>query len=344
MNLAFIALGICAVALGVGRLVRLLDEPATLTQKSIVVSLFSVGLGAVAYGTRLITAPFYDIGHTVWHIAASILIGALEIVFLTLRVKDVPAGAVHRPLARSGAMTLLLLISWPIAQAEGGPTRGVDNLRDHDFPSMVSLVLFPIYVIWGLSQVVILSAHRVPRDIQRRPINTIALAMVSIGALGFIGINATTLVFLSTGRMPEIGAVLAWSPIALSASVAGALLLAVGERTYEELYARYQVSRLSPLWERLDELSGSEYHLHIRHLPAPARLQRAYVEISDAICTVRIDIDDQYDFDSIAASLRRGGTAEDTATPTLSQALPERRTRREDLEMIHALAKAYRRQ
>src|SRR5690625_5808503 len=62
MNLAFVALGVCATALGVGRLSRLRDDPATLTQKAIIVSLLSTGVGALAYGTRLATAPLYDIG------------------------------------------------------------------------------------------------------------------------------------------------------------------------------------------------------------------------------------------------------------------------------------------
>lgn len=344
MNLPFIALGACAIALGIDRLARLRDEPATLTQKALVVSLFSIGIGAPAYGTRFITAPFYDVGNTMWHIAATVLVGALELVFLTLRIKDVPARSVHRVLARAGAMTLLLAIAWPVAQAGNGPTQGVDTLLEHDFPSLVSLLLFPIYVIWGLSQVVVFSVYRVPHDMRRRPINTIALALVSVGALGFLCINATMIVYLNTGHVSESGAVLAYSPIALGISVAGAVLLAVGERTYEELSARYQVARLSPLWKRLDELSGREYHLPTQQLSAPARLQRAYVEISDVICTLRIDMEDRYDLDSVAAKLRRGGTTGDTATPTLSQALPERKTRREDLEMIHALAKAYRQQ
>lgn len=342
MNFAFIALGICASALGVGRLLRLRDDIVTLTQKAILVSLFSIGIGGVAYGTRLLTAPFYDIGNTLWHLAATVLVGALEMVFLTLRVRDVKPPAVHRVVARSTVITSLLLISWPIAQAGGGPAQGVSTPAEHNFPSLVSLLLFPAYVIWGLSQVVILSLYRVPQDIQRRPINTVALALVSAGALGFIAINAATAVYLNTGRIAESGDIIAYSPITLGASVAGACILAMGERVYEGSYARYQVFRLGPLWQRLDELSGREFHLSTQHLSAPARLQRAYVEISDAICTLRVDTGGRYDLDSVAASLRRGDLADDRDSPTLSEALPERRTRREDLEAIHALAKTYR--
>lgn len=292
MNSAFIALGLCATVLGVARIMRLRDEVVTLTQKAILVSLFSIGIGGVAYGTRLLTTHFHDIGNTIWHMAAAVLIGALEMVFLTLRVRDVKPGQIHRVVARSGVMTSLLLISWPVAQAEDGPAQGVSTPAEHDFPSFVSLVLFPTYVIWGLSQIVILSFYRVPRDIRRRPINTIALALVSAGALGFIAINAVTAVYLNTGRIAESGDVIAYSPIALGVSVAGACLLAVGERVYEGSYARYHIFRLGPLWQRLDELSGREFHLSTRHLSAPARLQRAYVEISDAICTLRVDTGD----------------------------------------------------
>lgn len=344
MNWAFIILGICATTLGIGRILRLRDESTTLTQKALIVSLFSIGIGAGAYGTRFVTSPFHDIGNTIWHMAATILIGALETVFLTLRVKEVQPKTVRGIVARSGLMTLLLLISWPIGQAEDGLTRGVDSWREHDFPSLVSLVAFPLYVIWGLSQIVLLSIYRVPHDIRRRPINTLALALVAIGALGFICINVVVAVYLNSGRIADSGAVLAYSPIALGVSVAGAGLLAVGERVYEEFYALYQITQLNPLWQRLEELSHREFHLSTQHLSAPARLQRAYVEVSDAICTLRVDVGESPDVDAAAASLHRGDVTDNERTPTLSRSFPERRTRREDLELIHELARAYRRQ
>src|SRR5690625_7501667 len=96
MSLALVALGVCATALGVCRLSRLRDDPATLTQKAIIVSLLSTGVGALAYGTRLATAPLYDIGGAIWHMAATVLIGALEITFPTLRVKEVTPATVRR--------------------------------------------------------------------------------------------------------------------------------------------------------------------------------------------------------------------------------------------------------
>ena len=342
MNLAFVALGVCATALGVGRLSRLRDDPATLTQKAIIVSLLSTGVGALAYGTRLATAPLYDIGGAIWHMAATVLIGALEITFLTLRVKEVKPETVRRISVTSGVICLLILTSWPAGQASGGHPQAVDSLKDHSFASLVTLLIFPIYVIWGLSQIVLLGIRRVPQDIRRRPINTLALAMVSAGALGFIGINVATAIYLNSGRAGESEAAIAFSPIALGAALVGAALLATGERIYEEAYARYHIFRLGPLWRRLDELSGGEFSLPSRTLSTPARLQRAYVEISDAICTLRVDTGSRYDLNSVAASLHRGDTTDDRSTRTLSRALPERRTRREDLEAIHALAKAYR--
>lgn len=84
-------------------------------------------------------------------------------------------------------------------------------------------------------------------------------------------------------------------------------------------------------------------HLPNQQLSTPARLQRAYVEISDAICTLRIETDGEaLDLETLAEALHRGELSTDPGAPTLSQALPARRTRREDLELIHALARVYR--
>lgn len=70
MNWAFVALGLCAGILGVERSLRLRGEQVTLTQRSIIVSLFTIGFGAVAYGTAHLTEPFYDIGRLAWHCSA----------------------------------------------------------------------------------------------------------------------------------------------------------------------------------------------------------------------------------------------------------------------------------
>lgn len=120
-------------------------------------------------------------------------------------------------------------------------------------------------------------------------------------------------------------------------------MLAVGERLYDEISARYQLRQLTPLWQRMIELSDQDLHLSVQNFPAPSRLQRAYVEIADAICTLRIVVDGPYDPESVSSALRRGDVTEDPTRPTLSRALPPRQTRREDLQLIMVLANTYRR-
>lgn len=342
MSPAFAVLALCAIALGIDRMARFRDEPVTLTQKSITVALFSMGIAAAAYATTSLTNSFYDIGSIVWHVAACVLIGALEVTFLTLRVEQVWASAVHRIVVRSVTLSLLFLISWPVSQLQGGIRNDVAHFADHTFPSFVSLVIFPLYVIWGLSQVVLLTLLRAPKDIRRRPINTVALILISAGLCGFIWVNAVLTIYLNTGRAADSGDVLAFSPLALGTSIAGAALLAGGERVFEDVSARIHIARLRPLWSRAVELSAQDFHLPINSLSAPARLQRAYVEISDAICTLRIDATNGHDLTTVAASLKRGACAEEPSSPTISEALPHRDSRREDLELIDALAKEYR--
>lgn len=342
MNWAFVALGICAALLGVERAVRQRGEPVTLTQRCIIISLFAIGVGAVAYGTTGLTAPFDNIGRVIWHCAAAILVGALEILIVTLRSEQVSTRTVRHILARSGTVLALLLIAWPLGTAYE-PTIGVDRLSDHTFSTAVTLIVFPAHVIRALTQVVFLSIFRIPRDIMRRPISTIALLLIAVGCTGFIWINAMTALYMNTGRITESGGPLALSPLCLAVSVAGAVMLAVGERLYDEISARYQLRQLTPLWQRMIELSDQDLHLSVQNFPAPSRLQRAYVEIADAICTLRIVVDGPYDPESVTSALRRGDVTEDPTRPTLSRALPPRQTRREDLQLIMVLANTYRR-
>lgn len=338
----YIAAALVSTVLGIERLRRLHGEQITLTQKALIVSMFAVGIGGVAYGTTSMTAEFYNVGFVVWHIAASILIGALEIIFLTLRAERVDDVLVRRAVARSAIVTLLLVIAWVEGLLDAGVASSNVIPGDRDFAAIVNLIIFPLHAIWGLAQGVRSSASRIPREFHRRPVSTIALFMVSIGLAGFIAINVILVVFLNLGQTVGMDKVLAFSPFALGVSVAGAVLLVFGERVLEEISARVELFRLKPLWVRVVELAPQKFHLNVRHLPASARLQRAYVEISDAICTLRVDLDGHPDVEAIVSALRLGEFSADPSAPTLSQALPERANRREDLELIGALAKVYR--
>lgn len=342
MNWAFVALGVCSALLGIERSIRQQGESVTLTQRSIIVALFGIGIAAIAYGTTWLTSPYYNIGRVIWHCAAAILVGALEVLIVTLRSAQVSPRTVRLTLVRTGIVVALLLVAWPLGTARE-PTIGVDHFSDHGFSTVVTLIVFPAHVIWALAQVVLLSVVRIPRDIRRRPINTIALLLVAVGCSGFLWINAMTALYMNTGRIAESGGPLSLSPLCLAVSVAGAVMLAVGERLYDEISARYQLRQLTPLWQRMIELSDQDLHLSVQSFPAPSRLQRAYVEIADAICTLRILVDGPYDPESVSSALRRGDLTEDPSSPTLSQALPPRQTRREDLQLITVLASAYRR-
>ncbi|GAA1490934.1 DUF6545 domain-containing protein [Brachybacterium sacelli] len=339
---AYIVAALCSTVLGVERQWRLRDETVTLTQRAIVVSLFAVGIGGVAYGTMPFTAHLWNVGSLVWHIAASVLIGALEIIFLTLRSEQVDNVALRRVAIRAGLVSLLLLAAWATTLNDRPEDAIATQPGQHDFSSVVNLIIFPAHAIWGLAQGVRSSIRRIPKDFNRRPISTFALAMVATGLTGFIAINSILIIQLNLGVTSNKESILAFSPVALGVCVSGAVLLAIGERLHEELSARLQLAQLKPLWSRMIELSPHDVHLPVQHLPTPARLQRAYVEISDAICTLRLDAEDCHDLGSVVSALRRGDVSEDAMAPTLSQALPARSTRREDLELIGALAKAYR--
>lgn len=340
--MAFAVLGLCAGILGMERSWRLRGEPISLTQRAIIVALFAIGVGALAYGTADRTEHFYNIGRLAWHCSAVVILGALEVLIATLRSEIVSSRATRRIVARSSFVVTLILVAWPLGTAHEASI-GVSKFSEHDFASAVTLLVFPAYTIWALCQVIALSIYRFPRDIKRRPINTIALFLIALGCGGFIWTNATSAIYMNTGRASESEGALALSPLSLGICVAGATMLGVGERLYDELMSRYQLTLLGPLWRRMIELSDQDFHLPVQSFSAPARLQRAYVEIADAICTVRVVVDGNYDPDSIVSALRRGDVTTDSSYPTLSRTLPPRRSRREDLQLITVLAATYRR-
>src|SRR5690625_1292177 len=343
MRWILFGLGLLFLALGAERVWRLRRQPATVTKSSINAVLFSVGLAGPAYSFVTADSALYPFTQALWHLMVCVLIGALELTFLSLRIQHVPRRAIARIIIQSAAVAALLLATQADALRRNIPSQGIEHVSDHDATTIVYLVVFPAYVIWGLSQPVFGNIPRIRRDLRRRPINTIALLLVTTGIAGFIIINATVSVFLNVGRGELKQAVIDMSPAPLFICGMGAALLAVGERMYDEITARVELLRVAPLWQRAIDLSEHELHLSVSHLSTPARLQRAYVEISDALCTIRLRIEGRPSVDSVVAALQQGSVTDDPSVPTVSQALPERTTRAEDLRLINALAITYRR-
>lgn len=343
MSWVFLVLAVCSIVLGFERLWRLRDEPATLSHKSYLVIFFALGLAAAAYGTMPFTAAFYNTGLGVWHALIGVLIGAVEIFMLTLRQEQVTRSAVRAIMWRSGVVTTLLVVTWLLGFAHAPPIYSLSASGPRDIATMVHLVVFPLYIVWGLLQIIRLCFQRFLKDIRRRPISIVALLLITAGAGGFIWVNVVICYQLVTGSTIDPDEVYALTPLYLGLCLGGAGLLATGEPVYNELSARYLIYRLNPLWGRMVELMPDGLHLSGQRLSAPARLQRAYVEISDAICTLRIDTSECLNVRVVASMLRRGDVVLDESACTISQALPTRRTRREDLEFIHALAHIYRR-
>ena len=342
MNWPFVAISVVAAGITAGRLWSQRDRSATTTHKAILVSLFSIVIGALAYGTRSAFDKFLLVGDVLWHICACTLIGALETISMMLRDEQVEFRRLRSVAIRTSAIIVLMIIAWPTYLENPDATNGVLSIQDHDLASFTYLVAFSVFCIWGMFRIATVGWGRILPDLHRRPINTIAMTVISAGVFGFIWVNATLMFYLNTGQSEELSSILKWSPVFLSVSVAGTAVLVFGERVYDEVVAWYEIRRLTPLWRRLIELSEHDLHMPVNNLATPVKLQRAYVEISDAICTVRPLVDGPYTVDSTVEALREGAVSDDPRTPTLSQAFPERKTRREDLELISRLASEYR--
>lgn len=344
---SFAVLSVCSFILFCERLWRFRHESSTLTQKTFLVALFSLGVAAVAYGTMPLTAPFYNIGLGTWHALVGVLIGCLEMLVLALRNEQVTRSAVRAVLWRSSLVTIVLAVTYVFGFAGADPLYNLSASGPRNVAVLVHLIVFPTYILWGLIRIIDLCRRRFLRDIRRRPVSAIALFMVAAGCTGFVWVNGVITLSLIFGFEVDLNRMYAPAPIYVGLWVAGCGLLAAGDRVYEELASLYMLTRLKPLWHRVIQLMPEDFHLPTRHLPASARLQRSYVEISDAICILRIDTprqpDASLDLETAAATIHTGEVTTDPAAPTISEALPHRTTRREDLELIHGLAKTYRR-
>lgn len=341
----FLVLSGISFILGFERLFRFRTQQATLTHKTFLVLMFALGVAAAAYGTMPLTAQFHNIGLGTWRTLSAVLIGALEIIILVLRSPQVDPAAVRRVIWRSGIVTTVLVVTYIFGFADAPPITDISQSAPKNAAVIVHLAVFGAYIMWGLASIIFLCVQRVPKEIRRRTIHALALVLVTAGCAGFLGINAVASSSLVLGFDINVAILYAPAPVFVGLWVAGGVLLAVGERIYEELASRYMLSRLKPLWDRTIQLMPEDSHLNLRRLPAAARLQRAYVELSDAICTLRIDDTEHLDLKTVAEKLHRGEVATERAAPTLptiSKTLPPRRTRRKDLELIHDLARAYR--
>lgn len=339
---AFLILSVCSFAVALERMWRFRGEPATLTHKNFLVALFTLGVAAAAYGTMPLTAQFYNIGLGTWHTLVGILVGTLEMLALLLRSEKISPAAVRAIQVRSGVVTFILLITYVFGFADAPPLLDLSESAPRNIWVLIHLVVFPAYVIWGLMKIIDLCRRRFLKDLKRRPVSAVAFLMVALGCAGFVAINVLISLALVFGVRVDLDIVYAPTPVYVALWIFGCGLLAIGDRAYEETVSFFALARMKPLWSRMIDFLPEGSHLPVRHLPASARLQRAYVEISDAICTLRVDAGCRVDVEEAAVYLREGNITTDPSAPTLSEALPPRKGRKEDIQLVRSLARAYR--
>lgn len=339
----YVGFGVVSLVLAVERLWRFRRQPVTLNHVGFTITLCALSLAAIAYGTMGLTSAYWNVGLGVWHALVAVLIGGVELLMLTLRHESFKPRWVRVIAWRCAIVTCVLVATWLIGFAQAGPIYDLSQSAPRNPATIIHLIVFPAYIVWGLLKIVLLSIERVRVDWGRRSISVVALLMICGGAVGFIWLNVIITIYLFIDRDFSTAELYTGIPVYLTLCLGGAALLAGGERLYDELSARYRLRKLRPLWmEMLDQLP-EDLHLEDHRMNSTAQLQRAYVEISDAMCLLRLDTEELLSVSEVARRLRQGDLSEQPEDPTISQALPPRRTRRSDLEMIHRLADAFRR-
>src|SRR5699024_6555319 len=126
MRWILFGLGLLFLALGAERVWRLRRQPATVTKSSINAVLFSVGVARPSYSFVIADCTSFPCAEALWHVIVCDLIGALELMFLSLRIQHVAWRAIARSILQSAAVVALLLSTQADALRRNIPSQGIE--------------------------------------------------------------------------------------------------------------------------------------------------------------------------------------------------------------------------
>lgn len=365
MTLQWIGLAAAWLASGY-RLWVSLRQPATLWRTS-----FTVGIVCAAIGVTLqsfspqidaLTAP--SVGSLLNHLVIIVGLASVQVYVATLRRDSPPSGLLRRVVLVAVAAEAVTVVSWIFAapfhsgEAEHFAIYATDGW-----------VLVYFLTFWALIAVTMVAvAHfclleqrgAAPQDRAR----VVSLGLIGLGAVGgllYAVAAAAGAIYIAVTRVVDNGPLMASSRLigpSIGLLGVGILALLVVPPMDAALRARRRLRVLRPLWLDLQDavpsvrLSGTDRG----RLAAPAEVERAVIEISDALEVLPIDRPATGGVEDVAKRLvaQLEGTpaaadrvnlpdpgADGVGRGPAAWFLPASRTLREDTEQLCALALAY---
>lgn len=367
MTLQLIGLGTAWLACGY-RLWVSFREPPTLWRTA-----FTVGIVCAALGVTLqsfspqvdaLTAP--SVGSLLNHLVIIVGLASVQVYVATLRRDTPQAGLLLRVGIVAAAAEAVTVISWALAP----PFHS--GLAEHYAVYATNVwVLVYFLTFWGLLAVTMIAVANFclleqrgapSRDQARR----VSLGLIGLGAVGgllYAGAAAAGAIYIAVTRILDDGPLMASSRLigpSIGLLGVGILALLVVPPLETALRARRRLRVLRALWLNLQQavprvrLGGADSG----RLAAPAEVERAVIEMRDALEVLLIDPPANDDVEAVATRLverlNDPLTGVDRVEPSdVGQAasrrpaaafLPASRTLREDTEQLYMLALAYRRQ
>lgn len=278
------------------------------------------------------------------HVCAIVGGTSVRIYMVTLRHDQVPRRAVGRELALGGTVILAALVSWLEAPIHAREVPDLAILPPG--PALLSFgCVFYLYLALTaaeVSRVSLLQMRPTPRE---DPTRRLGLGLTAVAdALGAAVLLMWTARFAAHATagldfpvLATLGAFLV--PFSLVGIALGAVMFLIGPVVHDRFRVRRLITELEPLWLRLRQmhpqlaLRSSDQRLQ----DSTVRLERAMIEIQDALGVTRVRMTGRDSYVDVAASILTPATV----GPFAADVLPPATSRAEEESSLRRLARCY---
>lgn len=341
-------------------------QPATLWRSS-----FTIGIVCAAIGVTLqsftpqvdaVTAP--SVGSLLNHLVIIVGLGSVQVYVATLRRDTPPPGMLRRIVVVAAVAETVTVVSWTLA----APLHSGEAEHFAVYATDVWVLIY-FLTFWALIAVTMVEVARfclleqrgaAPQDRAR----VVSLSLIGLGALGgvlYALAAAAGAIYIAVTRVLDNGPLMTSSRLigpSIGLLGVGILALLAVPPLDAARRARRRLRVLRPLWSDLQRavpsvrLGGA----NSGRLAGPAEVERAFIEIRDALEVLPIDppatggvedvatrLVDQLEVRLSTVDQGRGldsRPAEAGRRPA-AEFLPASRSMREDTEQLYALALAY---
>lgn len=331
-----------------------MTQPRTIWRTAFSASIAATAVALTLYRFRLPLDELTGVGnlagllaHAVFMVGAAFLLIYLE----ALRLPQVPMRRISVHLTTASLAVVVMVASWVIAPIHDQTRDDLLPLAGH-LSVVVYCVTFWLYL--GSALLVMAWTCLAQGRTFRREDLARSISLFSIGISGLLAIPVVALWSVSiilrhqTGseplRLNALGDTLLPWPLLLNAT--GVLSLLTVPYLSALLTAWWRIRQLGPLWASMIN-RHPQVHLDLAASGGPlaraqTRVERAIIEIHDALRLARIDLADDHRPETVLVSVAAALRQSDSGSRRAADVLPRIDSREADVRQVVALAQAYR--